>query len=196
MAYQKSNKEFFNVSGKVSAVSKTGKQICISDGDDRMWFGAYAVDDLLGVGKGDQVEFRYYVSGTFNNIDSKSFKITKKIAAPAAPAGSGSGTTGGNGNYGQNVGVEIGMSINNAVQIAIAEGNTDIAHIKSVAFGIYKISADMREWALKEKEKAALAASTPSETPHEEEKPKQEKQPKAQIKPPVVEEPMNDDIPF
>lgn len=152
MAFAKSNKELFDVNGTVKAVAKTGKQICIKDdgGGEDMWFGVFTAEDLKGVGKGDVVEFKYSVSGSYNNISAKTFKIVKKVAPVNTVTAGGTTGNGGNGSF-PNIGVEIGMSINNAVAIAIAEKDTSINHIKKLALDIYKMSSDMRDYVTEQK---------------------------------------------
>ncbi len=200
MAYA-ANKEMLNVSGTVFAVSKTGKQICINDDGDKVWFGVYSAADLKGVGKGDVVEFQYYVSGEYNNISGKTFKITKKVAPPSGSPGAAPQ----NGPAMPNVGVEIGMSINNAVAIAIAQGKTEINYIKKVALEIYRMSSDMREFVIKEKAeaeaaaaKAASVAEAASEATEEVDTPQAESKAPARAakKPPADPAPYNDDVPF
>lgn len=195
MAYA-SNKEMFDVFGPVFSVAKTGKQLCIMDEDtkDKVWFGVFNADDLKGAARGDVVEFKYSVSGNFNNIAPKTFKIVKKVAPVVAPGGNGVGGNGGT----SNVGVEIGMSINNAVAIAIAEKNTDISNIKKIALEIYRMSSDMRDYVLKEKaDKAAKAAEAANDKQEVEAEPQAEEKPKPkQGKPAANPTPFDDDVPF
>lgn len=124
------------------------------EGNDQ-WFGVGAGkkgDISIKVGtdwhklsKGDVVEFMYEQNGAYANV--KTTKITVKKSgggsnsstpvakAPASPGRSGSFDSG----------IKTGHALNNAVQLAIAQGKTDMGTIEKLASEILNLSRKIEQ---------------------------------------------------
>lgn len=109
-----------------------------------VWYGAFTKKDAdgLGLSKGKLVTFTFTENGKYKNFDPKSLVVSASQAAPAAaPA---AGKSGYSGNYGSNgAGIKVGHAINNAVQLAIAKGDTSLKAIHGHAVDILALSVKL-----------------------------------------------------
>lgn len=115
------------VTGTVKAKRKDGKGIMI----DESW---YSSRGQVPCNKGDEVKVSYEVNGRWNNISN--VEVLSKGTAPA-PSGGGKAFN--------NAGIEIGHAINNAVQLAIFEGRTDMDTIREKAIEVFYLAKEMRD---------------------------------------------------
>lgn len=190
-----------------------------------VWYNAFmkAPAEDSGLEEGVLVTFSYSENGDYMNFDPKSLKVsTKGEAKPASSKTSDSGASqstgsGSKGSYTAG-GVEVGHAINNAVQIAIAQGvtgqdgKTNLKAIHGIAVDILTLSVKLKgqyEKIIAAASKAVAPKTAPAEQQQEEQQeeappppPKAKPKPAAAKKatPPPAEPDQggfeDDDIPF
>lgn len=118
-------------------------QISIKVGGD--WYGGFTKKSAedMGLEEGKLVTFTATQSGDYLNFDAKTLKISSSPdsqGSSKAKASSG-GSVGGSSSQ---AGIKVGHAINNAVQLAIAEGKAgDLKHIHKRAVGILALSVKL-----------------------------------------------------
>lgn len=126
------------------------------EGNDQ-WFGVGAGkkgDISIKVGsdwhtlsKGDVVEFMYEQNGQYANVKTTKITVKKNGGGAKAPAPSSTTKTqaapGRSGSF--DSGIKTGHALNNAVQLAIAQGKTDMVTIEKLAADILKLSRKIEQ---------------------------------------------------
>lgn len=123
---------------------KFGTQYRVSIKVDGEWYNGFMNKsaESLGLEEGRLVTFTAVQKGDFLNIDPKSLKVSpapaeasgSKAPAQGKPAYSGNSST---------AGIKVGHAINNAVNLAIAEGKTDLRTIHTHAARILALSVKL-----------------------------------------------------
>jgi hypothetical protein len=147
-----------NVQGVVEAKSKKGTGIMVGG----QWYnGAFPL--LQEASKGDTVQFSL-VAGYNGKLEISSLTVTAKGAPKPAYGGGGGGYK--KKPYVDNsIGMAIGMGMNNAVQLCIAEKKKfDAAYIEEKAIEIYKIAEKLKKQAQAMAD-ANQAAAAPAPAP-------------------------------
>ena len=132
-----------NVIGVISAKSKKGTGILVAE----QWYNSAFDGQFAEVNKGDSVSFTLVPQG--NKMVVGQIEVTAK--APPQAAG---GWKGGGGGFKKkpyvdnSIGMAIGMGMNNAVQLCIAEKKKfDAAYIEEKAMEIYHIAEKLKKQA-------------------------------------------------
>lgn len=191
-----------SVKGTVEQVSskegnthpKYGKSWRVGMKIEGEWYNAFTKKDAdsLGLKEGCLVSFEYTENGDYKNFDPKSLKIAESGAKTTASskgttaAGSGTSTsTGGGSSYsGSGSGVVIGHAINNAVQLAIAQGKTDLPTIHGLAVDIVCLSIKLNSQYAQIVARAAKADKAATKAPAEEAEPGQPEESAEETPPP------------
>jgi hypothetical protein len=128
-----------NISGVVEVImtNKFNKdKIAMKLVDDDTWYGQSKEWMEVMPDRGDTVEFSGGKTGKYIQY----LKILEKADGPAPAAAVKSG---GKGKF--NLGIELGHAANNAVQLAIAEGISDLDVIKAKTRDFYDMMKSLRE---------------------------------------------------
>lgn len=115
-------------------------QISIKVGGD--WYGGFTKKSAedMGLEEGKLVTFTATQSGDYLNFDAKTLKVSSS-AGTQSSSSKGKTSSGSAGGSSSQAGIKVGHAINNAVQLAIAEGKTgDLKHIHKRAVGILALS--------------------------------------------------------
>lgn len=157
-----------NVQGVIQAKSKKGTGIMIAD----QWYNG-SFETLSAANKGDSVQFAL-VPGYNGKPEVSQLVVTAK-AAPKPSYGGGGGGFKKKPYVDNSIGMAIGMGMNNAVQLCIAEKKKfDAEYIEEKAIEIYKIAEKLKKQA-----QAIADSSAPAAAPA----PAPAQQPVAQVVP-------------
>lgn len=173
---------------------------------DGQWYNAFTKRGNEDDYRGRLVQFDFTVDDYGNKIDTASLKVAKAPVEAAPVKASGGGRI-----ASIESGIAVGHAINNAVQLAIANGNTSFENIRLLAENVLELSVHLnRDYLLiveaakhsepeEQPEPEAPAPTPPPAKPAPKAAPKKAA-PKAAAKPaptpPGDETEWEDDIPF
>lgn len=143
------------------AKSKYGASYQIGLKIDGEWFNGLSkkTAEDLGLGPDADVGFETYEKNGYTNIDMKSLEVyeesddppeVKKDAGRGNRQGGGRKSSGGSAKQGSapkrdgNAGMAVGHAINNAVHLAVADGDTSLEHIHSLSTKIIALSIKLQ----------------------------------------------------
>jgi hypothetical protein len=148
-----------NVQGVIEAKSKKGTGIMIAG----QWYNG-SFETLSAANKGDSVQFAL-VPGYNGKQEVSQLVVTAK-GAPKPSYGGGGGGFKKKPYVDNSIGMAIGMGMNNAVQLCIAEKKKfDAAYIEEKAIEIYKIAEKLKKQAQALADSSAPAAAAPAPQP-------------------------------
>lgn len=110
-----------------------------------VWYGAFTKKsaEQLGLAKDRLVSFTWVENGEYKNFDPKSLSVSTTQGTDSTPTASGSAPTKAAYSGGSNSGIKVGHAINNAVQLAVAKGDTSLKAIHGHAVDIITLSVKL-----------------------------------------------------